>query len=503
MKIFDAELILNTKFQGLTVVVGECGSGKSAFMKTILANEIISNPDSSILCISEYKMEYIALIKNIVLEYGEDYFTNLKLMFIDLDVSNFKEVITNTMNNSEINFDLCIFDGLIDCLDRKDRDLIFRQIGKISKKTFATIPSRKMINDNNGNYELSSSFGIAHQASFILKIQKNQTMSLNKNYVADDLFSISFIKNRYGRNISTTYLSLDLENKTLYFKPKNSEKNFFNLPKESIINYNEVFLPVHSNINKFFEEIKASKKIKKIIYSKAIINMRDSAFFINYDILLLAEVAYFLSEGNVGIFQKYLTVINTLEYNLLTNVPKNAFVKFAHQLSSKLKNDIFNGNTSSYILIDSINMYRHYSTAYGVDIEFHQKNIKEVHDFLQIRISDIKYNHIVIEQQKKISKLNGLKYSNLSFRVPFDHKEVIMFGTKMNICVGSTSTYFEKIQEGKSYIAFCIDENENPIICIELTSAGDVIQIKGINNSQIDQKIECDIKLTIGGLFCH
>jgi hypothetical protein len=312
------------------------------------------------------------------------------------------------------------------------------------------------------------------------------------------------------------------------FRLNNPAKNFFNLPEKSIINYNETYLPIDSNILNFFKTINASKKIKKIIYEKSIIKMPDELFFINYDILLLAEVLFEFVSGNNGLMQKLLigdrldspiqqdkpplllddvdednpiadilsyfdkyaeetkSGMNFSSYNRLVDVPKLEFIKFIKKIKYSIVEKIFNASADIFLIRDTVAMYSAYVNAYGDNIDFNQSKLRDIHNYLQNRVSEIKYNHISIENQKRISQLNGLVVlDELIVKVPEDHKSIVENGNLMNICVGATSSYFEKIKNGDSFILFLMKDN-NPFVCIELSTDLIITQIKGIKNKEIE-----------------
>lgn len=249
-------------------------------------------------------------------------------------------------------------------------------------------------------------------------------------------------------------------------------KNFFSV-KNRGLGYKEI-IKKYTGVD--------SKKMLKSIWSILIYRKtRDGAQEINESIIRFfgafcknagPDYTYQFIEKfaqldtNFGFYCPYYITEKTIKPLFKIAAPK--------KIVNILSKDVY--DTSTY-LSDVLGMLNQYETKEsipptlreeypeGLTIEDNFSSLKELHDKIMV-----KYNSIKIEENKKpilcnpiYLKLNEQKKSEFSFFVPENTSELIRWGIKLNICIGS---YCEKAVNGDTLLLGIL-KNKKIAYCLE------------------------------------
>lgn len=112
------------------------------------------------------------------------------------------------------------------------------------------------------------------------------------------------------------------------------------------------------------------------------------------------------------------------------------------------------------------------------------KNFLDLHNAVSKHLTNIEQDNQSLPSN--FANLHNKIFNEYLMKIPQENKDLVEVGKSMNICVGA-GVYLSKILMRKCDIVFLYKGN-NPQICIELSLAGDIVQIKGPNNSQIQDE---------------
>lgn len=115
------------------------------------------------------------------------------------------------------------------------------------------------------------------------------------------------------------------------------------------------------------------------------------------------------------------------------------------------------------------------------------KHFIEIHDALDIALSNFSATNTSLKQREDIIKMDGEKIlNNLMIKVPRSHYDLVKLGNQLNFCIGNGS-YTERVNQGKISI-ISIFKDGKPIYGIEFNRYS-IKQARGFGNSVLSKEL--------------
>ena len=227
--------------------------------------------------------------------------------------------------------------------------------------------------------------------------------------------------------------------------------------------FNQIFGLPHNLLNDIKEYgLNTTKKayrlgVETIIYYN----------FIKYEVP--TGISKYLTKKNIRKYMEYLR-----KYDIeKENYSNKRFSPYYHdylKMAKELKKDF----TDDYWLMPKKIIDAHDK----ISVELQQ--MKEAKKLAETKMYDEAFNKIV----KKITKYES-QIDNFAIVIPKSFKDFIYESEKLNHCVGSGSSYYQKMSKGLSFIMFVrkVTELDRPLETIEFNpKTKEVIQCRGKNN---------------------
>lgn len=183
-------------------------------------------------------------------------------------------------------------------------------------------------------------------------------------------------------------------------------------------------------------------------------------------------------DASVPVISTYFTN-NPVDKKTMNNFC-NKIVKYYKKTEDGSTYNKWARHTDIYIadIFRSIKLIYEHDAEYKIDLRM---DIKELHDKVASDYNHFKHKNIEIDYSHLTADYSG-KYGNLTFNLAKDTHELIDVGQTMRICVGS---YRDRALKHRCYIVVARDNDNNPIVCIEIDHTGtSLIQTKlKYNNS--------------------
>ena len=307
---------------------------------------------------------------------------------------------------------------------------------------------------------------------------------LNKNI---DLTDYNYYHlNRLGIPLPKKYYKKELESFFNKFKIGNFSKHYRNC----LINLNiESFI---KNPNKkikklFFEEVNKSKADFPHIKLQKMILLKD--LNINQDILF-----NYLNKTH-----KSYGFLNDKEFKQSKDILKRISNKVSINMLFNLVDDLF-FTDFKYIeyLLENLSF-----CSYPKKIKTWENFVSQVKKEIQFQRNK-KHGHIDLNQGIKV--LNNKKINDdLYFIVPDKQQDLINASFILNICVGNSLHYTQKIKDFESMIVFIYNKNNELKYCLELSTTKffKIIQAKGSFNKECPNEIKENAQLVIDDIMNH
>lgn len=250
------------------------------------------------------------------------------------------------------------------------------------------------------------------------------------------------------------------------------------------------FLSFKDNKEFFFAYYDMSKKQKRYIELRRALKQEENKV---YDFILKRNgvPATKINKQNLhetGLeyafnYKEFVDMIGPDNYHKLASTFKksmfltdNKLLSFfkTYDLTKQQKNNFCNKITryaqehrySNYIIYDTIHtavLIKQRNPDYNINLKL---NIDELHDELSSDYNKLRNKNVIIDYSNiKVKDLYSYSRNGLQFNLAKDTHELIDTGKYMNICVGS---YGDKAINKDCYIVIARNENNDPVICIEI-----------------------------------
>lgn len=141
--------------------------------------------------------------------------------------------------------------------------------------------------------------------------------------------------------------------------------------------------------------------------------------------------------------------------------------------------------------------HAYFESSYRVAPPKKPRTFRDLKDFFQIH-GIFKEKCLELLPQKHLDHIYGLAFEGFILKIPRTRKDLIVAGTKLSICVGTSDLYTLKVKLKQSYIIF-LYKDEEPRYCLEICPHNlEIKQAKGTHNHQLDEetilKLHCFLK---------
>lgn len=371
-------------------------------------------------------------------------------------------------------------------------------------------------------------------------IYQNKNIIQDDNYIEyfkdkiknDELFREEFKKEYLSENGWMFIHEINTLNKSLlYFLFNEKVIDFSYIIGNRMFNFESIpmeypFILDFKSLESFFLKYNIkNKKVRKEIYSK--IWRDDTSFFDNgilnrivaikevnpnYDeqkLFSLIDNFYILNQNYVIELVYLLNEVLKFRMDKIVNymIKSNTFIKEANEQSNGEIFRTFRSNTwQPYANFESemedlcqmlhiVKMKKEDETLTVEQKEFlseallnlkkaKNKNLHIIHDKVSNLLTKLNQVNYKLNQEELASEYDGLKYEQLTIKVPLMNYDLIDLGENLNICVGN-GYYSKKVLNKESKIIYLL-KNDEINACLEFNSNNmRCIQARGLHNDYL------------------